>query len=95
MAGWRHQLIGHEFEQAPGVGDGQGGLACCSPWGRKELDTTEQLNSTHNAGDADSIPGLGRSPREEMAACFSIFDLGNRALQATIHGLAKESDRTE
>ena len=35
---------GHEFEQALGVGDGQGGLACCSPWGRKELDMTEQLN---------------------------------------------------
>ena len=33
MAGWHHQLNGHEFEQAPGVGDGQGGLACCSPWG--------------------------------------------------------------
>ena len=38
---WHHQLNGHEFEQAPGVGDGQGGLACCSPWGHKELDTTE------------------------------------------------------
>ena len=35
---------GHKFEQAPGVGDGQGNLACCSPWGRKELDTSEQLN---------------------------------------------------
>ena len=34
----------HDFEQAPGVGDGQGGLACCSAWGRKESDTTEQLN---------------------------------------------------
>ena len=33
MVGWHHQLDGHEFEQAPGVGDGQGGLACCSPWG--------------------------------------------------------------
>ena len=41
MAGWHHQLDGHEFEQALGVGDGQGGLACCSPWGHKELDTTE------------------------------------------------------
>jgi len=41
MAGWHHRLNGHEFEQAPGVGDGQGGLACCSPWGRKESDTTE------------------------------------------------------
>ena len=45
MVGWHHRLSGHEFEQAPGVGDGQGSLACCSPWGRKELDTTEQLNS--------------------------------------------------
>ena len=44
MVGWHHQLDGHEFEQFPGVGDGQGGLACCSPWGHKELDTTEQLN---------------------------------------------------
>ena len=44
MIGWHHQLNGHEFEQALGVGDGQGGLACYSPWDRKELDTTEQLN---------------------------------------------------
>ena len=44
MVGWHHRLDGHEFEQALGVGDGQGSLACCSPWGRKELDTTERLN---------------------------------------------------
>ena len=44
MVGWHHQLDGHEFEQAPGVGDGQGGLACCDSWGRKELDMTERLN---------------------------------------------------
>ena len=44
MVGWHHQLDGHEFEQATGVGDGQGSLACCSPWGCKESDTTEQLN---------------------------------------------------
>ena len=44
MVGWHHQLNGHEFEQALGVGDGQGILACCSPWGRKESDTTEPLN---------------------------------------------------
>jgi len=36
MVGWYHQLNGHEFEQALGVGDGQGGLVCCSPWGRKD-----------------------------------------------------------
>ena len=44
MAGWHHRLDGHEFEQAPGVGDGQGGLACCGPWGHKESDTTQLLN---------------------------------------------------
>ena len=44
MVGWHHRLKGCESEQAPGVGDGQGSLACYSPWGRKELDTTEQLN---------------------------------------------------
>ena len=46
MVGWHHWLYGHEFEQAPGVGDGQGSLECCSPWSRKELDMTEQLNWT-------------------------------------------------
>jgi len=44
IVGWHHQLNGHEFEQALRVGDGQGSLACCSPWGCKELDTTECLN---------------------------------------------------
>ena len=44
LVGWHHRLNGHEFEQALGVGDGQGSLACCSPWGHKESDTTEQLN---------------------------------------------------
>ena len=44
MAGWHHRLDGHEFEETPGVGDGQGGLACCSPWGCKESDMTERLN---------------------------------------------------
>ena len=46
MVGWHHRLDGHEFEQALGVGDGQGSLACCSPWGRKEVSTTEWLNWT-------------------------------------------------
>ena len=45
MVGWHHGLNRHEFEQAPGVDDGQGSLACCSPWDCKELDTTEQLNN--------------------------------------------------
>ena len=44
MVRWHHRLIGHEFEQALGVGDEQGGLVCCGSWGRKELATTEQLH---------------------------------------------------
>ena len=44
MVGWHHQLDGYDLEQALGVGDGQGSLACCSPWGYKESDTIEQLN---------------------------------------------------
>ena len=44
MVGWHHQLDVYEFEQAAGAGDGQGSLGCCSPWGCKELDMTEQLN---------------------------------------------------
>ena len=45
MVGWHQQLNGHEFEQTPGDGEGQGGLACCSPWGHKESSMTEQLNN--------------------------------------------------
>ena len=44
MAGWHHRLDGCDFEQTPGVGDGQGGLLCCDSWGCKEFDMTERLN---------------------------------------------------
>ena len=44
IVGWHHQLNGHEFEQTQGDGEGQGSLACCSPWGHKEWDMTDQLN---------------------------------------------------
>ena len=44
MVGWYHRFSGHVFEQAPGDGEGQGSLACCSPWDRAELDMTERLN---------------------------------------------------
>ena len=48
MVGWHHLSNGHESEQAPGDGEGQGSLACCSPWGHKESDRTEQLNDNKN-----------------------------------------------
>ena len=65
MAGWHHRLDGPEFEYTLGVGDGQGGLACCSSWGHKESDTTEWLNWTENCFIRlkDSFGG-GTQPRE-------------------------------
>ena len=77
MAGWHHRLDGHRFGWTPGVGDGQGGLACCSSWGRKELDTTERLNWTtlevhirHLSGAISSLElrgqGRGMSVRTEV-----------------------------
>ena len=67
MVGWHHQLDGYEFGWIPGVGDGQGGLACCGSWGRKESDTTERLHfhtlekemATHSSVLAWRIPGTG------------------------------------
>ena len=59
MAGWHHWLEGHEFEWTLGVGDGQGGLVCCSPWGHKESDTTERLNWTElnwSCGHSQCLP---------------------------------------
>ena len=55
MVEWHHQLSGHEFKQAPGVGNGQGSLACCSPWGRKESEMTEQLNWTAVATGLEKV----------------------------------------
>ena len=47
MVGWHHRLSGHEFEQTPGDGEGQGSLVCCSPWGLKESEMSEQLNNNN------------------------------------------------
>ena len=48
MVGWHHRLDGHELEQTPGDGEGQGSLACFSPWGQKESDMTERLNNSNS-----------------------------------------------
>ena len=55
MVGWHHQVDGHEFEQDLGVGDGQGGLACCSPWGCKESEMTGRLNNNKPAGGTSLV----------------------------------------
>ena len=59
MVRWHHRLNGHEFEQAPGGGEGQGSLACCSPWGRKYSDMTERLNNEQQQGyDSRIMPQI-------------------------------------
>ena len=63
--GWHHWLNGYEFEQAPGVGDGQRGLACCSPWGCKELDRTKWLNWTEQLNSWLPWLFIGRSDAKD------------------------------
>ena len=62
MVEWHHRPDGHEFEQASGVGDGQGSLVCCNLWGRKELDMTERL-STHSIDHETKSLGLVEAAR--------------------------------
>ena len=64
MVGWHHQLDGHGFECIPGVGDRQGGLACCGSWGRKESDTTEWLNWTELKEVQTELSEYGRKVEE-------------------------------
>ena len=102
MLGWQHRLNGHEFEQAQGDGEGQGSPACCSPWGCKESDTTEQLNWTTDldrkesackVGDLSSIPGSGRSPGEGNGYSLQYPCLENSMDRGTwpaiVHGVTK------
>ena len=76
MVGWHHRLKGHEFEWAPGVGEGQGSLVCCSPWGCKESDMTEQLNNSNVTG----IPVThfrGHQPLQERVGCRERMKAGS------------------
>ena len=77
MARWHHQLNGHEFEWTPWFGDGQGGLVCCSPWGRKESDTTEQLNWTEwyfNSFPGDSAVKNPQAIQDKQVECLGWED---------------------
>ena len=86
---WHHRLDGHEFEETPGDGERQGSLACCSPWGHKESDTTELLNNRR----LGSIPGSERSPGEENGHPVQYSCLENPtdrgAWWTIVHGIAK------
>ena len=70
MAGWHHRLDGHEFGWTPRVGDGQGGLACCSSWGRKESDTAQQLNWLINSNSSD---GILMTPAKSLHLCYILW----------------------
>ena len=70
VVGWHHQLNGHEFEQALGDGEGQGSLLCCSPWGHKESDTTEQLNNNNR------FQGLGGATFGEHYSVYHPWHVG-------------------
>ena len=71
MVGWHRWLVGHEFEQAEGLGDGQGSLACCSPWGRKESDTTERWT------ELCKLSSFPLHPPPPTAQNFVILSLSN------------------
>ena len=82
MFGWHHRLNGHEFERAPGVGDGQGTLACCSPWGRKELDISERLNWELNWNMCKSVLYFGEKKvlKEGEFKATGCTGIGNQTL---------------
>ena len=70
MVGWHHQLSGHEFEQAPGGGEGQRSLVCCSPRGRKESDTTERLKNGSNKATGSRISDIPASHPKRRWQCL-------------------------
>ena len=77
MIGWHHQFNGHELEQNPGVGDGQGSLACCSPRGREEWDTTWWLNNNNHGFEVINSP-LDQISAPLTLSCWQIPSLADR-----------------
>ena len=86
MAGWHHWLDGRESEWTPGVGDGQGGLACCNSWGRKESDMTERLNWTELNQLNASSTSLGKTVKNVSSHC-------HMSSEGKIASLLRTSDR--
>jgi len=87
MAGWHHQLDGHEFEQALGDGEGQGSLACCSPWGHQESDLTEQLNNNRHWPQEPST----QVPRSSWALACYHFHLRRLRHKKNCHTAVREA----
>ena len=72
MVGWHHRLNGQTLEQGPGDGEEQGGLVCCSPWGRKEWDMTEQLNNNKLTNQRDTLCSNYIYPESQSTLCILI-----------------------
>ena len=90
MAGWHHQLDGHESGWTPGVGDGQGGLRCCNSWGYKESDMTERLNWTEVIDSVYWLGGLSTSKCYIVCVqmCLTLCDPMDCSLPASsVHGI--------
>ena len=88
MVGWHHQLHGHEFEQTLGDGEGQGSLACFSPWGRKESDTTEWLNNSQNYWDHPCLHFSNPTPnaiRSTLEKCLEFIHFSPPPLPTSRH----------
>ena len=106
MVGWHHRLNGHGFWWSPGVGDGQGGLACCSSWGRKESDMTELLNCTDtklqaiykpkiqhqiNSSQKRNIKQLGL---EILELLFNeVINLAGKTIKYTLNNISYQPDK--
>ena len=72
MAGWHYQLYGHEFQQTMGDDEGQGSLACCCPWGCKELDMTWQLNYNNNCNKCSKLTDKSILQSKEPQQSYSV-----------------------
>ena len=88
MVGWHHRLNGHEFEQAPGDGDGQGSLACCSPWGHKESDGTERLSNNNNVAANGFISSIFMAEYTIVYMCHTFIHSSFNGHLCCFHVLA-------
>ena len=88
MVGWHHWLNGQEFKQHPGVGDGLGSLACCSPWGHKELDTTEWLNSLMGL-ILDNRTGIHRTKVTSISSVYLTYFIKKYAAEVQNSNISK------